>query len=89
MQRWEHRFVIAEKYGKGVFGFVLPKEISWKVHYVNGKQQCNWDELTLYNYLDQAGREGWEVVAMSPHLSIRSGTLPIEHLYIMLKRELS
>ena len=86
MQKWEYRFVIAEKYGKGVFGFVLPKEISWKIHYVNGKQQRNWNEMTLYNYLEQMGREGWEVVSMSPHMTVRTGTLPMEHLYVLFKR---
>ncbi len=35
MQRWEYKLIISEKHGKGIFGFVLPKEISWKVHYVN------------------------------------------------------
>jgi hypothetical protein len=86
MQKWEHRFIIAEKYGKGVFGFVLPREISWKVHYVNGKQQPNWDDVTLYNYLDRVGEEGWEVVSMVSHMSIHTGTLPVEHLYIVIKR---
>lgn len=41
MTKWEYQFLIAEKYGKGIFGFVLPKEISWKIHYINGKQQQN------------------------------------------------
>ena len=86
MIKWEHKFIIAEKYGKGIFGFVLPREISWKVHYVDGKQQQNWSGITLYNYLDKMGGEGWEVAAMSTHISIRSGSLPVEHLYVMLKR---
>ena len=86
MTKWKNKFVIAEKAGKGVFGFVLPREISWKVHYVNGKQQKNWQEVTLYNYLDKMGDEGWEVSAMSTHMTVRSGTLPVEHLYIVLKR---
>jgi hypothetical protein len=88
MTRWETKFVIAEKIGKGVFGFILPREISWKVHYVNGKQQQNWDDVTLFNYLNDEGKEGWEVASMSTHLSVRSGTLPIEHIYIILKRPL-
>ncbi len=86
MIQWEYQFLIAEKYGKGIFGFVLPKEISWKVHYVNGKQQNNWSDITLYNYLNKAGKDGWEVINLAPHMTMRTGTLPIEHLYIILKR---
>ncbi|MBD3344274.1 MAG: DUF4177 domain-containing protein [Chitinivibrionales bacterium] len=85
--QWEHKFIIAERHGKGIFGFVLPKEISWKVHYVNGKQQKNWQDITLYNYLAKSGDNGWEVVSMVSHVCIRSGTLPVEHLYIIMKRE--
>jgi len=87
MKKWEHKFIISERSGKGIFGFALPKEISWKVHYVDGKVQQNWQEITLYNFLDKMGKEGWEVVNMSTHMSIRSGSLPIEHIYIILKRE--
>lgn len=86
MQKWENKFIIAEKHGKGIFGFVLPREISWKVHYVNGKVQQNWSDVTLYNYLDERGAEGWEVAAMTSHMSVRSGSLPVDHLYISLKR---
>ena len=87
MEKWEHQFLIAEKHGKGIFGFVLPREISWKVHYFNGRQQSNWLDLTLFNYLAKAGDEGWEVATLSSHVSMRTGTLPIEHLYIVLKRQ--
>jgi hypothetical protein len=86
MQAWEHRCIIAEKHGKGIFGFVLPREISWKVHYVNGKVQQNWQDCTLYNYLNDEGAGGWEVISVVSHMSIRTGAFPIEHLYIMMKR---
>ncbi len=86
MTHWEHQFIVAEKHGKGVFGFALPREISWKVHYVNGKQQPNWDDLTLYNYITKMGKAGWEVVSMVSHVNIRTGQLPVEHLYVVLKR---
>ena len=86
MTKWEYQFVIAEKYGKGIFGHVLPKEVSWKVHYVNGEKVTNWTDMTLYNYLDRIGSQGWEVVAMSSHTIIRTGTLPVEHLYVTAKR---
>ncbi|HMD69540.1 MAG TPA: hypothetical protein VKF42_11715, partial [Chitinivibrionales bacterium] len=86
MTKWEYQFLIAEKYGKGIFGFVLPKEISWKIHYVNGKQQQNWADVTLFNYLVKMGEQGWEVASMTSHMSVRSGTLPVEHLYIVLKK---
>lgn len=86
MPTFEHKFIIAEKHGKGIFGFVLPKDISWKVHYVNGKVQQNWTDTTLYNYLNDEGQKGWEVVCMTSHMSIRSGSLPVEHLYITMKR---
>lgn len=85
--KWEYQFLIAEKHGKGIFGFVLPKDISWKVHYVNGKVLKNWTDVTLYNYLNEQGKEGWELINIDPHMSIRSGTLPIEHLYMVMKRK--
>ena len=88
MTKFEHQILIVEKYGKGIFGSVLPREASWKVHYVNGRQLPNWDDVLLYNYLDQKGAEGWELVSMSPHISIRTGSLPIEHLYVALKRKI-
>ncbi len=78
--------VIAEKHGKGVFGSLIPREISWKVHYVDGKAVQNWEDITLYNYLDKAGEEGWETVTMTSHVVIRTGSLPVEHMYVMLKR---
>ena len=87
MPKWEHKFIISERHGKGIFGFALPKEISWKVHYVDGKQQPNWTDTALYNYLDKKGSEGWEVASMSVHTVIRSGTLPLEHMYIILKKQ--
>lgn len=84
----EYQFLIAEKHGKGIFGFVLPKDISWKVHYANGKVLKNWTDVTLYNYLNEQGEKGWELISMDPHMSIRSGTLPIEHLYLVMKRKI-
>ena len=58
----------------------------WKIHYINGKQQQNWADVTLFNYLGKMGEQGWEVASMTSHMSVRSGTLPIEHLYIILKK---
>lgn len=84
--KFEHQFIIAEKYGKGVFGHVLPKEVSWKVHYVNGETVSNWTDTTLYNYLAKLGEQGWEVTAMTSHTIIRTGTLPVEHLYLTAKK---
>jgi len=86
MDKFEHQFIVAEKHGKGIFGHVLPKEVSWKVHYVNGEVIKNWTDLTLYNYLSKIGEQGWEVTAMTSHTIIRTGSLPVEHLYIMAKR---
>ena len=87
MKKFEYQFIIAEKSGKGIFGHVLPKEASWKVHYVNGDHLQNWTDVTLYNYLNKIGEQGWEVVAMTNHTIIRTGTLPIEHIYLTAKRE--
>jgi len=84
--KWQYQLLVAEKSGKGIFGQVIPREISWKVHYVNGKPLQNWGDMTLYNYLDKIGEEGWEVVSMESHVNIRTGSLPVEHLYIMVKR---
>ena len=87
MTKWEYQFIIAEKYGKGIFGHVLPKEASWKVHYVNGETLQNWSDQTLYNYLNRIGEQGWEVITVNTHTIIRTGTLPVEHLYITAKRQ--
>lgn len=86
MGKWEYQFITAEKYGKGVFGHVMPKEISWKVHYVNGDKMQNWTDITLFNYLNKIGEQGWEVINVTPHTIIRTGTLPVEHLYLIAKR---
>jgi hypothetical protein len=86
MDKWEHQFIIAEKYGKGIFGHVLPKEVSWKVHYVNGEVLQNWTDMTIYQYLSKIGEQGWEIAAMTSHTIIRSGTLPVEHLYVTAKK---
>jgi hypothetical protein len=86
MTKFEHQFIIAEKYGKGIFGHVLPKEVSWKVHYVNGEVLQNWTDSTLYNYLAKIGDLGWEVTAMTSHTIIRTGSLPVEHLYVTAQR---
>jgi hypothetical protein len=86
MEKWEQRVLIAEQHGKGVFGLLIPREVSWKVHYVDGKAVKNWEDVTLYNYLDKSGEEGWEVATMMSHMSMRTGSFPIEHLYPVLKR---
>lgn len=86
MEKWEYLFIIGEKYGKGVFGHVLPKEASWKIHYINGESQANWADVTLYNYLNKIGDQGWEVVSSVPQTIIRSGAFPVEHLYVTAKR---
>ncbi len=87
MAKWEYQFLVAEKHGKGIFGFAMPREISWKVHYVNGKQVTNWGDCTLFNYLNKAGEDGWEMVSHSSHMNMRTGSLPVEHMYLVLKRE--
>lgn len=87
MTKWEYQIIVAEKYGKGIFGHVMPKEVSWKVHYVNGETMQNWDDIPLYNYLNKQGELGWEVCTMVPHMIIRTGSLPVEHMYVTMKKE--
>jgi hypothetical protein len=51
---WEYREVIFRDYR------------GWRVRYVNGREQANWKQgPTLLAYLEQAGREGWELVSIS------------------------
>ena len=89
MQKWHYKLVIAEKHGKGIFGFVMPKEISWKVHYVNGKVLKNWTDIPLFNFIEDMGKEGWDIVQMNTEVTIRTGSLPIEHMYLLMKKPIT
>ena len=52
-QNWEYREVVFRDYR------------GWRTHAVNGAELGNWrDAPTLLEYLEQAGREGWELVSM-------------------------
>ena len=45
----------------------------WKAHMVNGRELRDWKKgPNLYDYLNQLGREGWELVATwSESVSLR------------------
>jgi hypothetical protein len=52
MQKWEYLFLTAEK-AEGV----------WLPRFVNGEELEGWLEgPSLYEYSDQLGDEGWELV---------------------------
>jgi hypothetical protein len=71
-----------------------------RVTFVNGRWQGlqieNADANTLYNscpmvweYLEAAGRDGWELVATAPHAVSRSGDVSNTTSLLFLKREVS
>ncbi len=51
---WEYREVIVRDYR------------GWRVRFVDGRERSNWKNgPTLREYLEQAGKEGWELVSLS------------------------
>ena len=51
---WEYREVVLRDYR------------GWRVRFVDGREARNWKEgPTLLEYLETAGKEGWELVSMS------------------------
>ena len=54
---WEHREVI------------FRDSRGWRVRFIDGREPRDWKNgPTLLAYLEQAGKEGWELVSMSdPH----------------------
>jgi len=54
---WEYREVIFRDYR------------GWRVRFIDGREPRDWKNgPTLLAYLEQAGKEGWELVSMSdPH----------------------
>lgn len=54
---WEYREVIVRDYR------------GWRVRFVDGRERGNWKNgPTLREYLEQVGKEGWELVSLSePH----------------------
>jgi len=51
---WEYREVIVRDYR------------GWRVRFVDGRERSNWKHgPTLRDYLEQAGKDGWELVSLS------------------------
>jgi hypothetical protein len=51
---WEYRELIVREYR------------GWRVRFVDGRERGGWkDGPTLREYLEQAGKEGWELVSLS------------------------
>jgi hypothetical protein len=51
---WEYREVIVRDYR------------GWRVRFVDGRERSNWKNgPTLREYLEQVGKEGWELVSLS------------------------
>jgi len=54
LQEWEYREVVFRDYR------------GWRARVVNGIELGDWKNApTIIEYLEQAGREGWELVSMS------------------------
>lgn len=62
---WEYREVIFRDYR------------GWRVRFIDGREPRDWKNgPTLLAYLEQAGKEGWELVSMSdPHHSQKEAYL--------------
>ena len=53
MEKWEYLFVIATNEGN-----------QWRPQYVNGQELSGWQRgPTLYQFANQMGEQGWELVA--------------------------
>jgi hypothetical protein len=52
MQTWEYLFASLD-YHEG----------QWRVKFVNGDQVSRWESITVYDYVNKLGSEGWELVA--------------------------
>jgi hypothetical protein len=60
--KWEYLFLTLAREPGGLFR----KGGSWKVKYVNGEELANWnDGPAFYDYCNQLGEEGWEIVGFS------------------------
>ena len=53
-----------------------------RVREANGKELANWEEGTLFTFLDSAGQEGWELVG-----TMNRGAMP--YGYLVFKRPAS
>lgn len=51
MQKWEYLFVTCEYDNK-----------QWRPQYINGVELKNWQNITLYEYSNKLGDDGWEIV---------------------------
>ena len=57
MQQWEYLFVACQVY-----------KDDWRPAYINGKALQNLDVApTIYEYSNQMGKEGWELVSLDTH----------------------
>ena len=80
MQQWEYKFLIASWHD------------GWKIEMVNGETLTDWEYgLSMYDYLNQLGAQGWEIVSMQYFTSFnQEGHIPdevYENYRIAMKRE--
>jgi hypothetical protein len=60
--KWEYLFLTLARLPGGLFR----RGGAWKVRFVNGEELANWkDGPRFYEYCNQLGEEGWEMVSLS------------------------
>jgi len=79
MQKWEYLFLVASWHD------------DWKIETANGANIQNWEYgPTMYEYLNQLGEQGWEIINTHYHTTFNEeGHIPdelYEHYRIALKR---
>ena len=66
MQKWEYMFVVPEHERD----YLRPR-------YVNGQELPNWKKgQTIYEYMNQLGEQGWELVSAPYTATTNTGTVP-------------
>ncbi len=63
------------EYQQAVFTWL---EESWRLHYFNNEEVRNWDQgqsPTLTDFLNQQGRNGWELISAIPEYELQKRTV--------------
>ena len=54
MQQWEYLYISCAYQNNG-----------WRPAFANGKEVSGWQTMTIYDYSNELGSEGWELVGLA------------------------